>query len=294
MGGSSGGGGTTQTQTADPWSGAQGYLRDAYSQAQTAAQRTSTAPYRGSFVNPANDTQRTAVDMARTAAGGLDTGGAIRDVANASLRGDMLQANPHVQNAIDATIRPTVDRTVQQLLPGVSSAAQEAGAYGGSRHALAQSWIANDATRNAADIAAGLWNQNYQNERNIQTQVAPQMLQMANQMSMAPAQAMLEVGQQQYALDDLTRQQEMASFEDSINRHWRAVNPYIAALSGIGMPGGTTTITGQGGGVNRNAAIAGGAMSGAAAGVPLAGATYGLSIPIGALIGGAGGYFGSR
>lgn len=293
MGGSSGGGQTSQTQTADPWSGAQSYLRDAYSRAQTAAERTSTQAYDGNFVNPANSTQQGAVQMALQSIPGLNTGSGIASVANDSLSGKMLSGNPYVQSAIDATIRPTVERARDQYLPAISSAAQEAGAYGGSRHALAQRWAAEDVNKQVADTAAQMWNQNYQNERNIQTQVAPQMLQMVNQMQMAPAQAMLDIGNQQYQLDDLARQNEMATFEDSINRHWRAVNPYIAALSGIGMPGGTTTVSG-GGGINKNAAIAGGAMSGAAAGVPLAGATYGLSIPIGAAIGGGATYFGSR
>lgn len=294
MGGSSGGGQTSQTQKADPWEGAQPYLKEAYSQAQTAAGRTSTDPYGGNFVNPANATQRSAVDMARTAAGGLSTGDGVARVANEALSGAMLSGNPHLQGAIDATIRPTVERARDQLLPALSSAAQEQGAFGGSRHALAQRWAAQDVDRQVADTAAQMWNQNYQNERAIQTQVAPQMLQVGNALSMAPSQAMLDVGNQQYQMDDLARQNEMAQFEDSINRHWRAVNPYIAALSGIGMPGGTTVTTGQGGGVNRNAAIASGAVGGAAAGAPLAGATYGLSIPIGALIGGGAAYFGSR
>lgn len=293
MAGGGGGGQTSQTQTADPWSGAQGYLKDAYAQAQTAAERTSTAAYDGNFVNPANSTQRGAVDMALGAIPNMDTGGGISRVANESLSGSMLSANPHVQSAIDATIRPTVERARDQYLPAISSAAQSAGAYGGSRHALAQRWAAQDVNKQVADTAAQMWNQNYQNERNIQTQVAPGLVEMANRMQLAPAQAMLDVGNQQYQLDDLVRQNEMAQFEDSINRHWRAINPYIAALSGIGMPGGTTSVTG-GGGVNRNTAIAGGAMAGAAAGVPLAGATYGLSIPIGALIGGGASYFGSR
>ncbi len=293
MAGGGGSGQTSQTQTADPWSGAQGYLKDAYSQARTAADRTSTEAFGGNFVNPANATQRGAITTALNTIPNLDTGGGIARVANESLSGSMLSGNPHVQNAIDATIRPTVERARDQYLPAISSAAQAAGAYGGSRHALAQRWAAEDVNKQVADTAAQMWNQNYQNERNIQTQVAPGLMEVANRMQMAPAQTMLDIGNQQYQFDDLARQNEMAQFEDSINRHWRAVNPYIAALSGIGMPGGTTTVTG-GGGINRNAAIAGGALSGAAAGVPLAGATYGLSIPIGALIGGGASYFGSR
>ena len=294
MGGGSGGGQTQQTQKADPWSGAQPFLLDAYNQAQTASSRTPTTAFGGNFVNPANATQRQAVGMAQNAAGGLQTGGAVADVANASLRGDMLNNNPYLQDAINATIRPTVQNATDMMLPAVGIGAGSAGAFGGTRQAFLEGMVARDVNRQVADTAAQMWNDNFGRERQIQTQVAPQMLGIANQLNMAPAQAMLDVGNEMYRLDDLARMNQQMRFEDEINRHWRAVNPYIAALGGLGMPGGQSVTTAQGAGVNRNAAMASGAVAGAAAGAPLAGATYGLSIPIGALIGGAGGYFGAR
>jgi hypothetical protein len=294
MSGGGGGGQTTQVQKADPWAGAQPYLSDAYSMAQTAAHSTPTTAYTGNFVNPSNQTQQQALGMAQNAVGTLSGGQGVLDVANQSLSGQMLTANPYVQQAIDATIRPTLENARDFMLPGIGTAAGEAGAFGGTRQAFLQAQTVQDVNQQVANTAAQMWNQNYQNERNIQTQVAPQMLQIGNVLQMAPAQAMLEVGNQQYALDDLVRQNQQMQFEDEINRYWRAVNPYIAALSGLGMPGGSSSVTATGAGTNSNAAIASGAVGGAAAGVPLAGATYGLSIPIGALVGAAGGYFGSR
>lgn len=294
MSGGGGGGKATQTQTADPWGPAQPYILDGFRQAQQASAATPTGAWGNDFITQANQTQRNAVNMARTAAGTLQGGGGVANVANQSLSGQMLTANPYVQQAIDATVRPTVERARDVMLPQIGTAAGESGAYGGTRHAFLEQMTMQDVNRQVADTAAQMWNQNYQNERDIQTQVAPQMLAMANQLQMAPAQAMLEVGNQQYALDDLHTRNELARFEDEINRHWRGVNPYLAALSGLGMPGGTSTTTGQGAGVSPWAGAASGAVAGAAAGAPLAGATYGLSIPVGALIGGAGGYFGSR
>jgi hypothetical protein len=206
----------------------------------------------------------------------------------------MLTANPFLQDAISATIRPTVDNTRENIMPTIATAAGTGGAFGGTRQAFLEAAALRDTDRAVADTAAQMWNENFARERAIQTQVAPQMLQLANGLSMAKPQALLEVGNQEYQLDELTRQNDALKFEDSINRHWRAINPYIAALSGIGMPGGTSTATGSSPGINRTGAAASGAVAGAAAGAPLAGATYGLSIPIGALIGGAGGYFGAR
>ena len=294
MAGGGGGGKTQQTQTAEPWAGAQPYLLDAYRQASGAAAATPTTPFNGNFANPANDTQRTAVNMGRTAAGGLQTGQGVADVANASLRGDMLSNNPHLQPAIDGTNRPTVSNATDMMLPAVGITAGQSGAFGGTRQAMLEGMVVRDVNQQVADTAAQMWNDNFARERGIQTQVAPQMLDIANRLNMAPAQAMLEVGNQEYSLDDLTRQDNQLRFEDEINRHWRAINPLIAALGGLGMPGGTTTVNAQGARANPSGAALGGAAAGAAAGVPLAGATYGLSIPIGALIGGGMGYFGAR
>lgn len=294
-GGGGSGSQTSQTQTADPWVGAQPHLLSAYARAGEAAENTTTRAFDGNFVNPANTTQQNAVNMATQAAGTLQGGQGVLDVANQSLSGQMLNNNPYLQDAIQATIRPTVEGATQMMLPAVGVGAQSAGAFGGTRQAFLESQVMRDVNRQVADTAAQMWNQNYDRERNIQTQVAPQMIGMGNMLQMAPAQAMLEAGNQQYQLDEMARMNQQMQFEDEINRHWRAVNPYIAALSGLGMPGGQAVTTGTGpAGPSRGQSAMGGAVAGAAAGVPLAGATYGLSIPVGALIGGAAGYFGSR
>lgn len=293
----SGGGGssqTTQVQKADPWSGAQPYLLDAYSRAGTAAAATPTSAYGGEFVNTANQTQRQAVRGAQDAAGTLATGQGVIDVANRSLSGDMLNNNPYLQQAIEATIRPAVQNATDVMLPTITTSAGAQGAFGGTRQAFLEGMVMRDVNRQVADTAANMWNDNYGRERMIQTQIAPQMLAMGNQLQMAPSQALLDAGNEQYRLDDLGRMNDQMKFEDEINRHWRAVNPYIAALGGLGMPGGQSVTTGTGAGVNRGGAAMTGALSGAAAGAPLAGATYGLSIPIGALLGAGAGYFGSR
>jgi hypothetical protein len=136
-----------------------------------------------------------------------------------------------------------------------------------------------------------MWNDNYGRERMIQTQIAPQMLGIGNQLQMAPSQALLDAGNEQYRLDDLGRMNQQMQFEDEINRHWRAVNPYIAALGGLGMPGGQSVTTGTGAkGLSPAAGAATGALSGAAAGSALG--PWGALA--GGIIGGGAGYFGSR
>jgi hypothetical protein len=292
MSGGGGGGQTTQIQKSDPWVGAQPFLLDAYQQAKAAAARTPTSAFSGNFVNPANTLQQQAVNQAALRANTLSDGQNVLDVANESLSGRMLDSNPYLQQAIDATVRPAVQRATDEILPSITTSAGAQGAFGGTRQAFLEALVARDVARQVADTAAQMWNNNYNRERMIQTQIAPQMLMAGNTLQMAPSQALLEAGNEQYRLDDLIRMNQQMQFEDEINRHWRAVNPYIAALSGLGMPGGQSVTTAQGApGLSRGSAAGAGALSGAALGT----AIYpGLGTLIGAGIGGLAGYFGAR
>lgn len=292
MAGGGSGSQTTQTQRADPWVGAQPYLSDAYQQARLAASRTPTTAYQGNFVNPANATQQQAVQGAAQAAGTLSGGQGVLDVANQSLSGQMLTANPYLQDAINATVRPAIQNATDVMLPTITTSAGAQGAFGGTRQAFLESMVARDVNRQVADTAAQMWNDNYGRERMIQTQIAPQMLMAGNALQMAPSQALLEAGNEQYRLDDLSRMNQQMQFEDEINRHWRAVNPYIAALGGLGMPGGQSVTTAQGApGMSRGGAAATGALSGAAMGTAV---MPGWGTAAGAAIGGLAGFFGSR
>jgi hypothetical protein len=291
MAGGGSGSQTTQTQKSDPWVGAQPYLSDAYQQAGVAASQTPTTAYQGNFVNPANATQQQAVGQAAQAAGTLSGGQGVLNVANQSLSGQMLNNNPYLQQAIEATVRPAVQNATDVMLPTITTSAGAQGAFGGTRQAFLESMVARDVNRQVADTAAQMWNDNYGRERMIQTQIAPQMLMAGNALQMAPSQALLEAGNEQYRLDDLARMNQQMQFEDEINRHWRAVNPYIAALGGLGMPGGQSVTTAQGApGMSRGGAAATGALSGATLG-SAAGPWGALA---GGVIGGAAGYFGSR
>lgn len=275
-----GGGGTTTVQKADPWEGVQPYLRDVYSRAQKAANNTSTAPFTGNFVTPGNTQQQQGADALFTLGqGNQGSGSAVTDLGQRLIRGEGIGSNPHLTNAIEATIRPMVTSAREDLLPAIGSAAQRSGAFGGSRQAFLEARTMDDVNRTVADTASKMWNDDYNRERMIQTTIAPNLLAAGQGIDQNAINAMLQGGEATRTLSSYGDANELAKFEDDINRYWRAVNPYVTALGGVGAPGGTTSSTSSGGG----GSALGGALSGAMGGASLGGMAgmAGMLAPLG-------------
>lgn len=184
MGGSNkSSGATTTTQTSEPWAGQKPYLSDLYAKAQTAANQTNRTPYAGDIIAGPNQTQLGAVNLAKQKAGQATNLGAIANsgadyLANKAKSGNYVQSatagnlnmpemnimpvnleqvqgvSPVTQGAINSAINPLQQRLMEQILPGIESAAIEGGAFGGSRMGVIQGQALNDFTKNAQDIAA--------------------------------------------------------------------------------------------------------------------------------------------
>lgn len=279
---SGGGGGNTSTtvQKADPWAGAQPYLKDVYARAQRAANNTSTTPYSGNFTTQANGIQGSVVgDLLGLSQSAGMNGTNMNDLANKTINGDFLTGAP-LQASLEANMRPIAERARDIMLPAVSSQAQSQGAYGGSRHALMQRYAFGDTERAIADATAKTLGENYGRERQYQTFGAPGLLQAGVQQLMMPTQLKGQAGDLQYSIDNLLTQNNLQKFEDSINAPWRAVNPYAAVLGGVGMPGGSSTSESTAPSGSRAAGMATGAMGGATMGLMATGGN-----PIGAIIG---------
>ena len=65
-------------------------------------------------------------------------------------------ANPFFQESIQAALRPVTEQFVNQVLPNLGSAAQQAGAFGGSRQGQLEAQVTSDFTRNLGDISSQL------------------------------------------------------------------------------------------------------------------------------------------
>lgn len=292
-GGSKGGGTTTTVQSADPWSGAQPFLNEVFSKAANASNNTSAAPYGGRFVTGATQNQWDgAWELGQQARANQGSGNSTIDLAKRTIDGQFLNNNPYLQNAIDATVRPTVNNAREVLLPAVGSAAQKAGAYGGSRQAFLEARTMQDVNQTVADTAAKMWNENYGRERSLQ-QLAPQMLSTGQGINENAIKQLLTSGDIQRQGYDWENQNSQAAFEDDLNRYWRQVNPYAAIINGGGQ-GSSSRSSQTGAGSSALAGGITGALGGGAMGGMLAGASGGMiggpvGIGIGALLGGLAG-----
>lgn len=220
----SGGGGSTTTQKADPWSGVQPYLRQLYADANNIAAQGYAIP-QNNGVADLNQQSQNALNaiiqrgqgtyndavmgnnaaamsngndtisqlLAKYAQGGGAANQAATNVINSNtdatkvlsglangtdassqylksvLGGQYLNAgNPYLSKAVDAASADATRNFQTAVMPQLASQFSLAGRYGSG----AQSQGISDATNNLAQqlsqTAAGIYNQNYQNERGLQ------------------------------------------------------------------------------------------------------------------------------
>ena len=204
-----------------------------------------------------------------------------------TLNGDYLNANPYLQNTIDAASRGVTRNYQDVVAPGIDSAFSLAGRYGSGAHLAAHDAAEKNLAAQLGDLAGNLGYQGYAGER----------ANMLNAMNAVPAAA-----QADYAdiaqLADVGRQREAAAqalINDQIARwNFQQQMPAdkLAQYAQLirGDFGGTKTTTEP---YSSSAGIFGGAKFGSSLGESIGG-VLGLGIPGGTLIGtGLGGILGA-
>lgn len=134
--------------------------------------------------------------------------------------------NPNWAPMVGAIQHSVMDPLQRQILPGIDSAAQSQGAYGGSRNGVQTGLATGEATKHIADATSNLAWQNYGAERGLQTQL-PQLINAGTGAAMAPGQAMTGVG---------TQQQSAA---------WAPIQNFANMLAQFLSAGGTQTSSGS-------------------------------------------------
>jgi hypothetical protein len=287
-GGGSSGTQQTQTQKAAPWEKLAPYLETSYDMIGRAAGKTPDTPYQGPFAAPSNSYQQALPgQIAATATQMGQAGNPAIELGNKTTRGDFLNGNEYLLPQIEATVNPTIQRFNALTLPAIGSAAQEAGAYGGSRQAHLERYAIDDTRRTIADTAAKMVGDNYARERQLQM-AGPSLVDQGWRTNSAPLDLFRAAGDTQYAVDSIPIQENLARFKETLDAPWRPINPLVAALGGLGGAGGTTESTGfvQGPQTSRAGSAAMGAMGGAAQGAMLGSMIPGIGTMVGALGGG--------
>jgi hypothetical protein len=196
-----------------------------------------------------------------------------------TLGGAYLNANPHLQSAIDAASRGVTRNYQDAVSPGIDSAFSLAGRYGSGAHVAAHDAAERNLAAQLGDIAGNLGYQSYAAERNN----------MLNALNAAPTYAQADYGDIAQ-LADVGRQREAAAqalINDQIARwNFEQQQPAdkLAQYAQLirGDFGGTTTTTAP---YSSGAGILGGATSGAGAGAAFGPWGAGVGAILGGLLG---------
>ena len=241
--------------------------------------------YPGSGVAGFDPQQELAQQLALLGAG--QQGNLVGQGADASsfLLGDVLypESNPALRRTIDAATRPVYENLTENVLPAVRSGAETAGQFGGSKEQIAEGIASREAGRTAGDIGAKISTDAYGKGLDAMTRALGLLPQTAQAINI-PASTVGAVGDVRQNLNQaqLTEQVQRWLYEQ--NLPLEMAQSIIGLISGI--PGGTTTATGQAPGASGLQKGLGGASTGAALGnllLPGVGALPGAAL--GSLIG---------
>lgn len=202
--------------------------------------------YQGPTVAGFDASQTAGQNMALDAAGSQKT---LADNAAAATNfytsGDIWNpaSNPHLQGAVDASVRPITQQLTEAILPNIRGTAVNTG-YGGSRQAIAEGLAGGRASQAVGDTASKVVNDNYRT--NVQAQQnAIQMTPSVQQAQLAPALTTSGVGDVRQAMTQALMGEQAGNFNlDQLLQ----IAPFLQAkdlLSVIqGLPGGSTTTSG--------------------------------------------------
>lgn len=328
-----GGGGTQATNTiqnADPWIGAQPFIKDVLAQAGTQFRQPLPQFFPQNTVGPqAPETvQSQQMAVSRAAGSPLEQAAQAENMRtvqgqylglspaqplwNATMRGDMLNSNPYLDAMFAKAARPVTQQFTDVALPGISSMFSQAGRYGSGAQQTAVQNLADTYGRTLGDMSAGIYGQNFANERQMQASAArdaqqafgTERLMQQQATGMAPQIAATDwrnigmlgnVGADRQAQAQSLVNDAVARWDFTQQQPAQRLAEYARLISGA--PGGTasnSTSIAQLPPPNRLGSAAGGAAMGGAAGGMIQGAEAGSTMGgWGALIGGLLGYLGS-
>jgi len=247
---SKGGGGGSETTVAEPWAGAQPYIKKGYAEAEGIYDKFSPSWYGGktqaSFAPDQLTAQAGVRDWATKGAPNVmnpaisaykyGTGTSVVDVAN----------NPYVKGMAAQAAKDAYGQ-LTPTLAGIRSGAIQSGGYGGSRQGIAEgtaiAGAADAATKAAANIYGQAYGQGLQHQLGTLGQTGGLMT-----AGFTPYTALSATGAEQ-------QQREQRLIEDAKAKHqfeqalpYERLSKYTGAISGTsGLLGsaGSTTAPGQ-------------------------------------------------
>jgi hypothetical protein len=286
---SSGGGDTTTTTKAKPWSGIQPYLTSGYGQFDQSAQNI--APYYpnqtyAGFTQPQQQGQQSIMNYANSMQPSIDNGLAASNFQLTAVQDP--NSNQYLKSYVDSAIRPVTEQYQNQVLPGIRDQAEMYGGAG-SRTGLAEGLAAQGYQNSIGDITSSIYSNAYGQGLNAQSSALGQLPQTLQTGSM-PGQYMNQVGTDQMNMNQLGINEAMNRYTYGYDAPYNRYKDYLSTLQGT--PWGTSSTTGADPNAsNPWASAIGGGLSGAGMGYQMGGGYGALA---GGIIGAGGGYLSSK
>lgn len=216
-----------------PWGPQRSHLTGIWNQAQDLSQRGMT-PWQGAW-SPTLDPW-----WNQSQAGGDPTQAGNPFQQNAAFAQNLMsgqymtpeQLSPFADQAVQAAVRPLEQQFRQQVVPGIGSAAQEQGAYGGSRHGIALGQASEGLARATGDVSGSMYNQMWMENQRHRQQDLDRMMQAPGMLS--------DAARQQLAYDQMGLEGQMAQWQANQEAPWQSLERYAQL---VGAP-----ITAQSGG----------------------------------------------
>jgi hypothetical protein len=186
-------------------------------------------------------------------------------------------SNPNLQGAIDASVRPITQQLTESQLPAIRGEAVTTGNFGGSRQGIAEGLASRGASQAIGDTASKLVQNQYQTNVDAQLK-AMGLLPTVQGAQTAAATTTSGVGDVRQAMDQ-------ARINENVNAYnYDQMAPFLQSKEIMsllqGLPGGSTTSTGNNPTTNPLMSSLGGAAAGASLGTAL---MPGIGTGIGAL-----------
>lgn len=260
LGGSSSGGKQTQTQTSDPWSAQQPYLKDIFQQAQ-ALNQDGPADYYGGPITAGTNANLDSVFSDPTIQtdgqflGGLrDNTAAMSGASNVYDQGlaNQVANNPFVQQQVDS-VASDVNRNASTQMAQNNMNAGMFGNTGSSSTGVQNALVQQDANRTIGDASTSLRGNAYNQGVNAGFQGAGNRLTslgMQSQNNLSGLQTLytqsannfdnsLRAGTAEYGVNQDGINAELAKWDYNANAQWDNLAKYRAAIAG--NYGGTST-----------------------------------------------------
>jgi len=288
-GGSSGGGTSTTVQKADPWSGVQPYLKDAYADAASLYEAGGPEYYPGQTYVPNNPYENMGATMGLNYAMNQMPGqvGSMLQAQNDLFSAPDVANNQYVSGMADTIQNRMTRQLTEQALPQIRGGAVASGQLGGSRQGIAEGQAIGRTAEATGDALAQLYGSAYDTGLDAAgraMQLAPQTM----QAGMMPAQGVSQYGDYLRSGDELALQADMDRYNYNQMLPQQNLATYMGYLQGA--PWGSTstgTMPGQGGGFSGSGALGGAAMGASLANIAPALGPFGIPLAIGGgLLGG--------